>query len=50
VIVELKAAKTVADIHRPQCVNYQRGTGLHLCLLLNFGNPGLAIKRIVPGL
>jgi len=50
VLVELKATKTVADIHRAQCINYLRGTGLHLCLLLNFGNPRLAIQRIVPGL
>ena len=50
VIVELKATKTVADIHRAQCINYLRGTGLHLCLLLNFGNPRLAIQRIVRGL
>jgi GxxExxY protein len=47
VIVELKATKAVADIHRGQCINYLRGTGLHLCLLLNFGNPRLEIKRIV---
>jgi GxxExxY protein len=50
VIVELKATKAVADIHRAQCINYLRGTGLHLCLLLNFGNPRLAIQRIVLGL
>ncbi len=49
VIVELKATKAVADIHRAQCINYLRGTGLHLCLLLNFGNPRLAIQRIVLG-
>jgi GxxExxY protein len=30
-----------------QCLNYLRATGLHLCLLLNFGNPRLEIKRIV---
>jgi GxxExxY protein len=47
VIVELKATKAVADIHRAQCINYLRATGLHLCLLLNFGNPRLDIKRIV---
>jgi GxxExxY protein len=47
VIVELKATRTVAEIHRAQCVNYLRATGLHVCLLLNFGNPPLEIKRIV---
>jgi GxxExxY protein len=50
VIVELKAIKTVADIHRAQCINYLRATGLHVCLLLNFGSPRLEIKRIVRGL
>ena len=50
VIVELKATRTVADIHRAQCMNYLRATGLHVCLLLNFGNPRLEIKRIVLGL
>jgi GxxExxY protein len=50
VIVELKATKAVADIHHAQCINYLRGTGLHLCLLLNFGNPRVAIQRIVLGL
>jgi GxxExxY protein len=50
VIVELKATNAVADIHRAQCINYLRATGLHLCLLLNFGNPRLEIKRLVLGL
>jgi GxxExxY protein len=50
VIVELKAVKAVANIHRAQCINYLRATGLHVCLLLNFGNPRLEIKRIVLGL
>ena len=47
VLVELKAAKTIDDIHRAQCLNYLKATGLHLCLLLNFGKPRLEIKRIV---
>ena len=49
VIVELKAIKAVAEIHRAQCINYLRATGVQVCLLLNFGNPRLEIKRI-PGL
>ena len=47
VLVELKAIKALDDIHRAQCLNYLRATGLHLCLLLNFGKPRLEIKRIV---
>jgi hypothetical protein len=48
-IVELKVAKAIDDIHRAQCLNYLKATGLHLCLLLNFGRPHLEIKRIRPG-
>ncbi len=47
VLVELKVAKAIDDIHRAQCLNYLKATGLHLCLLLNFGRPRLEIKRIV---
>ena len=50
VIVELKAIKATVEIHRAQCINYLRATGLQVCLLLNFGNPRLEIKRIVLGL
>jgi GxxExxY protein len=47
VLVELKAAKAIDEIHHAQCLNYLKATGLHLCLLLNFGKPRLEIKRIV---
>jgi GxxExxY protein len=47
VLVELKVAKAIDEIHRVQCLNYLKATGLHLCLLLNFGKPRLEIKRIV---
>jgi len=47
VLVELKAAKAIDDIHRAQCLNCLNATGLHLCLLLNFGKPRLEIKRMV---
>jgi GxxExxY protein len=47
VLVELKAIKALDDIHHAQCLNYLRATGLHLCLLINFGKPRLEIKRIV---
>ena len=50
VIVELKAIKAAADIHRAQSINYLRAMGLQVCLLLNFGNPRMEIKRIVLGL
>jgi GxxExxY protein len=47
VLVELKAVTALDTVHRAQCINYLKGTGLWLCLLLNFGNPRLEIKRVV---
>jgi GxxExxY protein len=47
VLVELKVTKAIDDIHRAQCLNYLKATGLHLCLLLNFGRLRLEIKRMV---
>ena len=47
VIIELKAAKALDDIHRAQCLNYLKATGLSVCLLVNFGKPKAEIRRIV---
>jgi GxxExxY protein len=47
ILVELKVAKAIDEIHLAQCLNYLKATGLHLCLLLNFARPRLEIKRIV---
>jgi GxxExxY protein len=47
VLVELKATRSLDAIHAAQCLNYLRASGLSLCLLLNFGNPRLEIKRFV---
>ena len=49
VLVEIKAAKALDGSHYAQCLNYLRATGLRLFLLLNFGNPRLAFKRIILG-
>jgi GxxExxY protein len=46
-LVELKATKNLEEAHAVQCMNYLKGTGLTLCLLLNFGSPKLRIRRIV---
>lgn len=46
VVVELKAVKTLDPAHTAQCINYLKATGLHLCLLLNFGRPRLEIHRV----
>ena len=50
VVVELKVAMGLNDVHRAQCLNYLKATGLRMCLLLNFGRPRLEIKRLVWGL
>lgn len=50
VIVELKVAKALDEIHQAQCLNYLKATGLKICLLINFGKHKIDIKRIVSGL
>lgn len=47
IIVELKAAKQLNDIHYAQCMNYLKATGLAVCLLVNFGTPKAEVRRIV---
>lgn len=47
VMVELKTVRALDRNHRAQCINYLRATGMHLCLLLNFGTPRLEIRRVV---
>ena len=45
IIVELKTVRTLEDIHKAQCLNYLKATGFKTCLLINFGNPRVEIKR-----
>ena len=47
VILELKTVRELDDVHLAQGLNYLNATGLHLCLLINFGNPRADIRRIV---
>lgn len=47
VIIEVKAAKALEQVHVAQCLNYLKATGYHVCLLINFGTPKAGIKRIV---
>ena len=48
IVVELKAAKELANEHRAQAHNYLKATGLQLALLVNFGHyPLVEIERIV---
>ncbi len=47
VIVELKAVKAFDEVHMAQCLNYLKASGLRVCLLINFGQPKIQIKRLV---
>ena len=47
VLVELKAVKALDDVHLAQCMNYLKATRLPVCLLINFGNPKVEIRRVI---
>ena len=47
VVVELKAVKTLENIHFAQCLNYLHASGFEVCLLFNFTKPRLNYHRIV---
>jgi GxxExxY protein len=47
VIVEVKCARGIDEVHSAQCLNYLKATGLNVCLLVNFGAPKAIIRRIV---
>lgn len=46
VLVELKVAKVIDDIHQAQLLNYLKATELKIGLILNFGTSRLGIKRM----
>ena len=47
VLVELKTVKYLDDVQKAQCLNYLKATGMKICLLINFGNPRVEVKRFV---
>ena len=49
VIIELKTVEALTKAHIGQCLNYLRTTGIKLCLLMNFGQPRVEIRRIING-
>lgn len=50
VIVELKAVKSILPEHKAQVINYLKGTGIEVGLLINFGNQKLEYNRLyLPG-
>ena len=46
VIVELKCCKTLLPEHKAQVINYLRASGLHVGLLVNFGQYELDYHRL----
>ena len=46
-LVELKAASEILLTHKSQVLNYLTAYKLSVALILNFGQPSLAIKRLV---
>ena len=47
IIVELKAVKSLEEIHFAQVRSYLKATGLHVGLLMNFNAPKLTVRRVV---
>ncbi len=47
IIVELKVAREITNIHEAQLINYLRASGIRIGLILNFGEPKLGIRRRV---
>jgi GxxExxY protein len=46
VLIELKVVRQIDNIHKAQCLNYLRATGLKVCLLINFYHTKATIKRL----
>lgn len=45
--LEVKQQEEIIYINKAQCLKYLKATGLKICLLINFGNPQVEVKRIV---
>jgi GxxExxY protein len=46
-VVELKAVKSLEEVHFAQVKSYLKATRLHVGLLMNFNAPTLVVKRVV---
>jgi GxxExxY protein len=46
VLLELKALSALTNDHKSQVINYLKGTGLEVGLLINFGQPSLKFHRL----
>lgn len=51
VIIEIKAVSALTGEHQSQVINYLKGTGKEIGLLVNFGRPKIEYKRLYhPGI
>ena len=46
IILEVKGIEGLAKEHVAQTINYLKATGLHVAVLVNFGNPKLEYRRL----
>jgi GxxExxY protein len=46
-LIEVKVASSIKNIHIAQSLNYLKATQLTLCLLISFSPTGVLIKRVV---
>ena len=47
IVIELKAASTLIEVHQAQLLAYLRASNLRVGLLFNFGEVPLGIRRLV---
>ncbi|MGD0077280.1 MAG: GxxExxY protein [Sedimentisphaerales bacterium] len=47
IILELKTADKIVDIHRAQILHYLTATGIKLGMILNFGSKSFEYERLV---
>lgn len=47
VLVEIKAIKSLEDVHLAQALNYLKAYKLEVGLLINFGSKSMTFKRLV---
>lgn len=48
VLVELKAVQELENGYMAQALNYLRASGTEICLLINFGQSKVQVKRLLP--